>query len=125
MLNDPIEERLDKILEELRGIKDERSKLVDEVEELKQTVTVLGNSLMQHQMYLESIEAKQRMANLIISGVPENDFAIEEENLSTDEEKTKAILAQLQKENTEIENIERLGKPGQRLRMIRITLKNP
>ncbi len=57
------------------------------MDDCKQTVKVLGNSLMQHQIYLESMETKKRIVYLIISGIPEEGFAVDGAMSKTNMEK--------------------------------------
>ena len=64
----------------------------------------------EHQKYLESVEAKKRELNLIMTGVPENDMIVNGARLSTDEEKCTAVLQAVGETSSVVRAISRLGK---------------
>lgn len=64
----------------------------------------------EHQKYLESLEAKKRAQNIIITGVPENAMVVNGVTLTSDNEKCAAVLQVVGEDSPVIKSLSRLGK---------------
>ena len=120
--NNPIEQKLDEILRELKSVNDEWEKCDAEIKRADQVVDNHSKILSAQQRFLESMDAEKRAKHLIILGLKEDGEA-------TDLEKFQDIITVigLNPENIKVENIERLGTRDEnepnRTRPIKITLE--
>lgn len=120
--NNPIEQKLDEILRELKSVNDEWEKCDAEIKRADQVVDNHSKIMSAQQRFLESMDAEKRAKHLIILGLKEDGEA-------TDLEKFQDIITVigLNPENIKVENIERLGTRDEnepnRTRPIKITLE--
>lgn len=111
---------LQQILAEVKGLKDERIVMKQDIRNLKDKNETLTSAVMQHQRFLESIDAERRRQNLIITGLsedipisrpdPENEDG-EPITATSDTDKVIAVLAKLGCEEISITSCVRLGQP--------------
>ena len=112
-----IETKLDELLKEFRQFRDVHQKLEKKIDDLKEENNYLRDSLMQHQRYLEALEAERRGRNMIFLGVPEGDMEMkglqgETVILKEDQEKVRSILRVMAQDGITLKEIERLGNPS-------------
>ena len=112
--NTNIENKLDEIISEFRQFRDVYQKLEVKVDALREENSYLRESMMQHQRYLEALEAERRGRNLVFLGVPEGEMRIKDSRgqdvvYTEDQEKVTAILQAMQQENIHLKEIQRLG----------------
>lgn len=123
-----IEDKLDRILDSLKTHGEERAEMQKDIRRLSDENTQMKAALLQHQRYLESLEAEKRASNLIITGVPEQNIKYKDKTASTDQEKCNLLLTVIGTPNLAINEIQRLGKPPndpQQKRAIKVTLHDP
>ncbi|XP_068246515.1 uncharacterized protein [Palaemon carinicauda] len=106
----------DKLLQVFRNFKDDYRRIDSELTGLKKENTNLKEAVLQHERYLEVMEPEKRSRNIIFVGVPEGDLIITNTEgeaiiISKDNEKINQILKKLQRDDTHIEDVLRLGKP--------------
>lgn len=102
-----IESKLDDLLEKWNKEKDALNK---QIHELRKDKERMAETLSQHQRMLESIEAERRAANVIMTGVPEEQLG----DAITDFEKVKLVLSTIGQQAVEVKSVERLGSRQQR-----------
>ena len=124
MISDPVEAKFARLLEVMDKDKQERVLLRNDLDCMAQKVNTLTEALMQHQKYLEGIEARQRSECLVMSGVPEQDLVVNDVVASTDNQKCAAILKEIGKQDIPVKSVIRLGKPGNRARLMKVSLVN-
>ena len=114
-----LEQKLDVLIEEFRNFTRTFKQLECEVNKVKEENQQLREALMQHQRYLENLEAEKRSCNVVFLGVPENELTVTENGGTTttireEEEKLSRILHVMQRGNVQIKEFQRLGKfyPG-------------
>ena len=112
-----IEGKLDDLLKEFRDFKDNYKRLDSELTFLKRENANLKEAVMQHQRYLESIESEKRARNLIFLGIPEGDMTFTNNDgeavvVKEDANKIREILKKIHREDTQVEDLRRLGKPS-------------
>jgi hypothetical protein len=108
------------------AVQTETMSLRTEVDELRDENKYVTDTLLQHQRYLESIEAAKRAANIVITGLPESDMEINGHILHTDVEKTQHVLAEIDQQTVEVEECIRLGQVNpEHPRVMKVKLKNP
>ena len=101
-----IESKLDDLLEKWTR---EREALNKQIHELRKEKEKMVETLSQHQRMLESIEAERRAANVIMTGVPEEQLG----GATTDIEKAKLVLSTIGQQAVEVRSVERLGSVQQ------------
>ena len=62
---------LQQILAEVKGLKDERFVIRQELQSLQKNNDFLSSAVMQHQRFLESLDAERRRQNMIVTGISE------------------------------------------------------
>ena len=111
-----LERKLDELIQEFRDFKDTYKRLESELAVLKRENNNLKESVMQHQRYLETIEAEKRSRNIIFLGVPEDEMTLNNDGeavvIKEDILKVKEILKKIHRENIQLEDLQRLGKPS-------------
>ena len=122
-----INQKLDQILNEIKDIRTERDCMKSGIDELKNENDSLREALMQHQRYLESIEAERRAGNVILTGVTEHDLIDGPNTPRDDVDKVKLILGKIGVTNLGIASVTRLGREatGNRPRPIKVQLQEP
>ena len=124
--NSGIEDKLNEILSELKDLKVERESQRKDIEHLKEENGQISDILMQHQRYLESLEAEKRAENLIITGIPESDLRFNNELYTTDVDKCKLIFSKIGKADTQFTSAERLGRQdASKNRFVKLKLASP
>ena len=125
-----LEQKLDVLINEFRDFTRTFKQLEVEVITVKQENQQLREALMQHQRYLENLEAEKRSCNVVFLGVPENELNVTENDGTTtaireDQEKLTKILQVMQRDNIRINEFQRLGKvyPGKN-RVILVKLQS-
>ena len=104
---------MDLILQEFRKFKLTYKEMESDVISLKKENEQLKEALIQHQRYLETLEADKRSCNVVMLGVPEDSSEAENES-EEDQEKVKNILRVTECQSLVINNLQRLGKPMER-----------
>ncbi len=125
IVNDPTEAKYSRLLEAMDKDKEERAQLRNDVDCLSDKVNTLTEALMQHQKYIEGMEARQRSGSVIMSGVPEQDLVVDGDTARSDDEKCAAVLKKIGQDNVGVKSVVRLGKPGNRSRIMKVALVNP
>ena len=97
-----IEAKLDDMLTKWN---EEKEELHTQIKELKKDREKMTEILSQHQRMLESLEAERRAANIIMTGVPEENL----EDAVTDVSKAKLVLSTIGHQNVPIKSVQRLG----------------
>ena len=100
-----IEAKLDDLLSKWNK---EREAMQKEINELRRDKDKVTAALSQHQRILESLDAERRAANVIITGVPEENMG----EAATDRAKVKLVLSTIGQPDVLVKSVERLG--GQR-----------
>ena len=77
---------------------------------LQEEVRKVSMAVAEHQKYLESMEAKKRELNIIMTGVSENEMVVNGVQLSTDSDKCTAVLQAVGEDSSVVRSISRLGK---------------
>lgn len=135
---------LQKILDEVSGSQQERAAMKQQIHVLQESNKTLNSAVMQHQRFLESMDAERRRHNLIVTGLPEDDTLSSADPAdpegepiiaNTDEEKVSAVLTFIGHADVSVTSCERLGKheidpiPGDnhrpRIRALKITVSKP
>ena len=101
-----IESKLDDLLPKWTK---EKEALNKQIQELRKEKEKIAETLSQHQRMLESIEAERRAANVIMTGVPEDQLG----GATTDIEKVKLVLSTIGQQAVEVRSVERLGTQQQ------------
>ncbi|KAF0307359.1 hypothetical protein FJT64_002290 [Amphibalanus amphitrite] len=101
-----IEAKLDEFLTKWNKEKEAMQK---EIKELRRDKDKMIVALGQHQKMLEAIEAERRAANLIITGVPEDNMG----GATTDRAKVNLVLATMGQSGVPVKSVERLGNQRQ------------
>ena len=101
-----IETKLDDLLAKWTKEKDALNK---QIQELRSDKEKIAETLSQHQRMLESIESERRAANVIMTGVPEEQLG----DATTDIEKVKLVLSTIGQQAVEVKSVERLGAQQQ------------
>ena len=120
--NNPVEQKLDEILRELKSVNDKWEKCDAEIKRVDQVVDNHSKILSAQQRFMESLDAEKRAKHLIILG-------LKEDGEGTDLEKFQDIITVigLNPENIKAESIERLGTRDEnepnRTRPIKISLE--
>ena len=102
-----IESKLDDLLTKWDK---EKEALQNQIKELRRDRDNMAETLSQHQRMLESIEADRRAANIIMTGVPEEQKL---GDAATDIEKVKLVLSTIGQQAVEVKSVERLGAQRQ------------
>lgn len=97
-----IEAKLDDLLAKWTR---EKEALNKQIHDLRKDKDKMAETLSQHQRMLESIEAERRAANVIMTGVPEEQLG----GATTDMEKVKLVLSTMGQQAVEVRGVERLG----------------
>ena len=100
----PIEQKLDEILKEIRLVNDKWEKCDKEIKRIDQVVNDHSKILSAQQKFLEGLDAEKRAKHMIVLGLKEDENG-------TDLDKLNDIITVigLNPENVKVENIERLG----------------
>ena len=101
-----IESKLDELLAKWNN---EKEALNKEIKELRRDRDKMAETLTHHQRMLESIESDRRAANVIMTGVPEEQLG----DAATDIEKVNLVLSTMGQESVEVKSVERLGAQQQ------------
>lgn len=115
------------VSEFVKDTKDKQCKLEAECKYLRGEVEFLKKAVIQHQIYVESIESLRRNRNVIIYGLPEGETRINERHCTDDTSKVAAVWSALGAQVIS-EEVVRLGRnvptnPG-RPRPVRVALMN-
>lgn len=104
---DTIVSRIDRLDEKIDRVQAEQIRLDLELKTIKEVVVT-------QQRAIETYEAEKRQANLIFSGVPEEDVSIDGRCLKSDAEKVNFLCNVISDDFAEksIESYSRLGRPG-------------
>jgi hypothetical protein len=125
-MNSDMDNRMFETECEVMLLKKEKDNIVSELTELRIENRHVTDSLLNHQKYLEKLEASKRASNLIVSGLPEAELVIDRETFSTDEEKVAKVFLELGQEDIAVNKCERLGRTNaETSRLLRVELKNP
>ena len=108
-----LEGKMDLIITEFRQFKTMYKEMETNVISLKKENHQLKEALMQHQRYLETLEADKRMCNVVMLGVPESSSEAEDEH-EEDRKKITEILRVTECQSLAITSLQRLGKPSER-----------
>ena len=101
-----IEAKLDDLLTKW---KEEKDALNKQIRELKKDREKITETLSHHQRMLESLEAERRAANIIMTGVSEEQLG----DAATDVGKVKLVLSAIGQQNVQVKSVERLGTARQ------------
>ena len=101
-----IEAKLDDLLTKWKEEKDALQKQIRELEKDREKIT---ETLSQHQRMLEGLEAERRASNVIMTGVPEEQFG----NAATDVDKVRLVFSAIGQENVQVKSVVRLGTARQ------------
>ena len=126
--NDPtINDLLQQILVEVKKFNAERESIKTDLQELRKSNEILLDTV-QQQRFLEEVDAEKRAKNLIVLGVSENDFNVNEQTMHTDMDKVGAVLNAIGfREPHNIVSVQRLGKEdpnARRPRPIKVVFTN-
>ena len=124
-----IESKLDDMLAKWNQ---EKEVLNKQINELKRDRDKMAETLSHHQRMLESIESERRAANVIMTGVPEEQLG----EANSDIDKVNLVLSAIGQQNVEVKSVERLGAQHQDRRPppggarpyrrpLKVILKNP
>lgn len=118
--------RIDETYIDIQALDIEKTVLEGEIKLLKEENKQVTDTLLLHQKYLESVEASKRAANIIITGLPEDELVIDGETFRSDAEKVQKVLQEIEQPVVEVEEVGRLGKEQEdRPRILKLKLKNP
>ena len=121
-----ITNKMSEVLTETQTWKEEKAVVKSDIKDLKEENKCISDTLLQHQKYLESIEASKRASNLIITGLPEDEFTFNDETFRSDEGKVQLILNEIDQPTVGFEECIRLGKlPATHPRVLLVKLRNP
>ena len=136
----PIMEVLQQILSEVRELKTDKTVMESRINHLENNNDYLTRAMMQHQRYLESLDAERRRQTIIITGLAEDTDLVHRDpnnpnatrTAATDEEKVKMIFSHIGHSETQITACQRLGQrqnsavAGKRpwIRALKVTLDN-
>jgi hypothetical protein len=98
-----------------------------ELQQLKEENQQITESLMNHQKYLEGLEARKRAGNIIITGLPEGDINIGGMTYNSDEDKVEKLLDEIGQPLVMVGECIRLGQvntTNTRPRILKVTLRN-
>lgn len=115
-----IREMLSEILVVVRSLQEDKEIIRNGISDLKKENQRITGILAKQQTFLDRLDHERRSRNLVISGLPE------EADAATDRGKVEEILAEL--DGTPLPptiSCARLGKPGTRPRVIKVTLDTP
>ncbi|KAF0298410.1 hypothetical protein FJT64_004276 [Amphibalanus amphitrite] len=87
----------------------EKEALNKQIQELKKDRDKMAETLSHHQRMLESMDSERRAANVIMTGVPEEQL----EAATTDIDKVKLVLSTIGQQNVEVKSVVRLGAQPQ------------
>ena len=121
-----LETRVDETYIDIQALNIEKAAIGKEIKVLKEENKHITDALLHHQKYLEALEASKRASNIIITGLPEDDFVFEGESLHSDVEKVQKVFEAIERSAVEVDECVRLGKTQvNRPRIVRLKLKNP
>ena len=109
-----------------------------EIQVLRDKNTYLTNAVMQHQRFLESLDADRRRNNLIVTGLSETDpltdpthkneaGEIQPRSVTSDIDKVKMLLSKIAVSDAEVSSCDRLGESQDdqtRGRVLKVVLRN-
>lgn len=101
-------DKIDELRDEIRGYVARQEKLEARVDSLETTVQSQSNIMYSQQLFIEQLDAKNRVNRLIITGVPED---VDFEHAKTDDDKVKYIFDKLEIPDL-VYSVERIGKPN-------------
>ena len=110
-----LEMKMDILLQEFQQFNDVHKTINQSMKKLEDENKLLRESLMQHQRYLEALEAEKRAQNVVLLGIPETNMTVRNNDgtlvdIADDNEKIKLVLKVMQRENIHIKQFQRQGE---------------